>query len=110
MDETDTTPAAPRPDPRTVADNARRALERSRRAGKDVALRALDSYVANPRPLTLDMLAISLQTVLGDRAANAAMGMTPPRPGLVWCCDRLGWVTPAERFDHRWDAYSGMTD
>jgi hypothetical protein len=34
--------------------------------------------------------------------------MKPPQKGLVWCCSAIGWVTPQERADHRWDAYSDM--
>ena len=53
------------------------------------------------------ILLATLQIAIGEDAALAALGMHPPRPGLVYCCGSEGWVTPAERFDHVWDSYSG---
>ena len=49
-----------------------------------------------------------LEMAVGEDAALAALDMHPPRPGLVWCCTSEGWVTPAEKFDHVWDSYSGV--
>jgi hypothetical protein len=53
------------------------------------------------------ILLVRLQMAIGEDAALALLGMHAPRPGLVWCCAGEGWVTPAERFDHVWDSYSG---
>jgi hypothetical protein len=33
--------------------------------------------------------------------------MKPPEPGLVDCCGPMGWVTPAERDEHRYDSSFG---
>ena len=49
-----------------------------------------------------------LTDVLGEREAMDLVDMKPPRKALVACCSTIGWVTEAQRFDHRWDAYSGM--
>lgn len=32
----------------------------------------------------------------------------PRADGLVYCCSREGWVTPADAFDHSWDPYSDL--
>jgi hypothetical protein len=32
----------------------------------------------------------------------------PRGDGTVYCCDSMGWVTPAQAFDHSWDAYSDL--
>jgi hypothetical protein len=34
----------------------------------------------------------------------------PRHRGRVYCCSTNGWVTPREKFDHVWDAYSGWDD
>ena len=69
---------------------------------------ALASYLADRSPNRRDDLLFWLTEALGEREAMDLVGMKPPRKGLVYCCSTIGWVTEAERFDHRWDAYSGM--
>ena len=68
---------------------------------------ALADYMPGDRDGLMSLM-FQLELVVGDDAALAALDMHPPKRGLVWCCTSLGWVTPTERFDHRWDAYSGM--
>ena len=55
-----------------------------------------------------DDLLFWLSAVFGDNRATELLEMKPPRKGLVYCCSTIGWVTPAQRYEHRWDAYSGM--
>jgi hypothetical protein len=44
-------------------------------------------------------------------AAEREHAATSPRPaGKVWCCVTLGWVTPAEAFDHVWESDRGTGD
>jgi hypothetical protein len=73
-----------------------------------LARRALAAYIANPSRDRKDSLLTWLESVVGEAQAMDLLGIKPPRKGLVYCCSTIGWVTPARRFDHRWDAYSGM--
>jgi hypothetical protein len=69
---------------------------------------ALESWVADRSISRRDDLMFWLTQALGEQQAMDLLGMKPPRKGLVYCCSTIGWVTEAERFDHRWDAYSDM--
>jgi hypothetical protein len=89
-----------------LARRVNRALEG---ADPKVAARVrevLADYTPGDRAGAVILLA-TLEVGIGEQAALAALGMHPPRPGLVYCCATKGWVTPAERFDHVWDSYSG---
>ena len=72
------------------------------------AREALAAYVADPGDHTRDALLVWLENIFGEPRALDLLGMKPPRRGLVWCCSTIGWVTPSEKFDHRWDAYSDL--
>src|SRR5262245_40319359 len=73
----------------------------------DRAREAFDAYVANPDDANATILHDRLVSAIGGEAARAALGMKPPKPGLVYCCVTIGWVTPAEAAEHRYDAYFG---
>ena len=47
---------------------------------------------------------------MGEKAAHVALDLKPPRPGLVYCCPSMGWVTPHERGAHVMDDDYGDPD
>ena len=69
---------------------------------------ALAEYEADRTVYHKDNLLTALTPLMSEQDALALLGIKPPRKGLVWCCSTIGWVTPQERFDHRWDAYSDL--
>lgn len=78
------------------------------RPGVDQAWEALEDYVADRSRANRDDLLYWLTAVLDDAQAMDLLGTKPPRKGLVYCCPGIGWVTPQERADHRWDTYSDL--
>ena len=57
------------------------------------------------------ILMFQLEQAVGEKAAHAALDLKPPRPGLVYCCPSMGWVTPHERGAHiRDDDYGDPAD
>ncbi len=67
------------------------------------ARKALDGYLAVPDPAGATILLAAMTDAVGDQAAYVALDMKPPRPGLVYCCATMGWVTPAKRDAHAYD-------
>ena len=76
--------------------------------GRDRVREALESYVADPDGAGATILLSTLEPVVGRDAAYKALGMKPPKPGLVYCCATLGWVTPHEAAEHRYESGFGM--
>ena len=54
------------------------------------------------------ILLSELEQAVGETAAYAALDLDPPKPGLVYCCPTLGWVTPFERGEHQYESSFGM--
>src|SRR3954451_10366513 len=118
MNDLDTTPdgAGPNPAARRMAALAAKVEDALSRSATglpghvDGTRERMAGYVADPGTYDAEELRIWLTLAVGDKTAHDVLGMKPPRPGLVYCCRSLGWVTPAEWYDHVWDSWSFLND
>ena len=93
----------------TISQRVTAALDQAEDAHSTTQARsALAEYEAHRTAYYKDNLLVALSLTVGDDQAMDLLRMKPPHKGLVWCCSAIGWVTPQERADHRWDAYSDM--
>jgi hypothetical protein len=115
MNDHDTTARAASPYPRGQLPDLRCCVNSAlAKAGSfpanDRVRAALDDYIRDPDGVGALILMGALESVVGESAARDALDMKPPQPGLVYCCPTMGWVTPRERDEHRYDSSFGWDD